>query len=802
MTTLRFKANKKQKLAFKYLFDSVTTEIWYGGWAWWGKSYVWVSWIWMMCNKYPWVRYAFWRKELKRLKQTTLSSYFKFLWDYNIPEEQCWNFNSQDSIIKFKNWSEILLLDLSYMPSDPLYTRLGSLELTWAFVDESAEIDEKAIIILSTRIWRHNNEKYKIIPKLLEWFNPDKWAVFRKFFKPYSEWTLPFYRQFIPALATDNEFIPKSYIEQLEKADEITKQRLLYGNFLYDDTPWRLFDYDKILDLFKPKSPFTTKRYISCDVARQGKDKCVIFVWEGFNVIDYTIFDTSTIPEIIQEIRYYQEKYWVDNQRTIVDEDWVWWWVVDWLWCIGFVNNSTPVSPYWAKQSTFLKRNYANLKTQCYFELARVVNDNIMSIDCEIDVKNSIIEELDIIVQVNLDDDQKIKIISKEEMKEKLWRSPDFWDCLLEWTKILTVKWEKEIQDINIWDVVITPFWCRRVTNKYSRYEHGNIYSLWWKIFATWNHKIYTDKWFKKIDTMTIKDILEEYNLLNLLKWRLKRLFYIMERNIGFREQVSIITETNLSEVKDLRKHYTETYGKKGIEKFKNDTTYTILMEIVSIIKLKILNQYYDENISQYIWRKKWKMMNFIKKYVKVYERIVKKRKNGIEVKSELSGIKKIINLHYERFDIKNLSVIFAELYIYLKQVLQNSAVINVIKNLIIKQKNITSQDYVSYVEKNFQLEKMKNQWHVAQYVVQKKDGIKVYDLEIEWDNCYYANWILVSNCLMMRCYFNLVFEWVEEEPEHPKYKDKEFDLWNWRKATWKELMWEDVSEDNEDSIF
>ncbi|WP_288980871.1 hypothetical protein [uncultured Flavobacterium sp.] len=100
---------------------------------------------------------------------------------------------------------------------------------------------------------------------------------------------------------------------------------------------------------------------------------------------------------------------------------------------------------------------------------------------------------------------------------------------------------------------------------------------------------------------MTIKDILEEYNLLNLLKWRLKRLFYIMERNIGFREQVSIITETNLSEVKDLRKHYTETYGKKGIEKFKNDTTYTILMEIVSIIKLKILNQYYDENISQYI---------------------------------------------------------------------------------------------------------------------------------------------------------------------------------------------------------
>jgi hypothetical protein len=58
------------------------------------------------------------------------------------------------------------------------------------------------------------------------------------------------------------------------------------------------------------------------------------------------------------------------------------------------------------------------------------------------------------------------------------------------------------------------------------------------------------------------------------------------------------------------------------------------------------------------------------------------------------------------------------------------------------------------------------------------------------------------ADTLMMRCYFNLVFEWVEEEPEHPKYKDKEFDLWNWRKTTWKELMWEDISEDNEDSLF
>jgi hypothetical protein len=39
---------------------------------------------------------------------------------------------------------------------------------------------------------------------------------------------LPEYRIFIPALATDNKKLPKTYIEQLKKADEVTQQRLLY----------------------------------------------------------------------------------------------------------------------------------------------------------------------------------------------------------------------------------------------------------------------------------------------------------------------------------------------------------------------------------------------------------------------------------------------------------------------------------------------------------------------------------------------------------------------------------------------
>lgn len=46
------------------------------------------------------------------------------------------------------------------MPSDPMYERFGSLELTDGFIDESGEISEKCIEIILTRIGRQENEKY------------------------------------------------------------------------------------------------------------------------------------------------------------------------------------------------------------------------------------------------------------------------------------------------------------------------------------------------------------------------------------------------------------------------------------------------------------------------------------------------------------------------------------------------------------------------------------------------------------------------------------------------------------------
>ena len=302
--------------------------------------------------------------------KTTVNTYYKMGQAYNIPAKYMWRLDKKYNIIRFDNWSEILLLDCATQPADPLFTRFGSLELTWGFIDEANEIDEQAFTILNTRIARQMNKEYKLTPKLLCTFNPDQWWVKRKFYTPYKSGTLPEDRAFIPSLATDNEFVDPAYIEQLKSTtDEITKQRLLYGNFDWSGEAGKLFRHDEIEDLFETYVEKSDITYISVDVARLGDDKTVICIRKGLECIKIIQYERNTIPEIADRIKDLEQMYYVSRRNIVVDSDWVWWWLADLLrGCTNFVNNSSPYKLE-SEKRWYVIRNYANLKAQCYFKL-------------------------------------------------------------------------------------------------------------------------------------------------------------------------------------------------------------------------------------------------------------------------------------------------------------------------------------------------------------------------------------------------------------------------------------------------
>jgi hypothetical protein len=415
----------KQSEALSYLEDQTTTELLFGGSAGGGKSVLGCFFILKNCLRYEGSRWLMGRSELKNLRETTLNTFFEVCKMQNIISDEHYRFNAQQMNIKFINESEIILKDLYQYPGDPNFDSLGSLEITGAFIDECNQISEKAWNIVKSRI-RFKLDENNIIPKMLGTCNPSKGFLYSRFYKPAKENRLPEERKFIQSLLSDNQYISRHYRENLLALDPITKERLLFGNWEYDDDRTTLMTYNKIQDIFSNNHVRGGEKYITADIARFGNDRTVIMVWLGLKVTHILELIKQPISVIANEISRLKTFQRVGNSNIIVDEDGVGGGVVDILNCKGFVNNSSPIDIDGQKQ------NFVNLKSQCYFKLAELVNANEIFVETDIpEVRNSIVQEMEQVKQKNIDKDGKLSVIPKDKVKERIGRSPDYSDTLM-----------------------------------------------------------------------------------------------------------------------------------------------------------------------------------------------------------------------------------------------------------------------------------------------------------------------------------------------------------------------------------
>lgn len=413
----------KQEHAVYYLKDNETKELIYGGAAGGGKSALGILWLIEQCQTYPGSRWLMGRSKLKALKETTLNTFFEQTTLLGITTQ--FNYNAQSGVIYWNNGSEILLKDLYLYPSDPNFDSLGSLEITGAFIDECNQITYKAWQVVKSRI-RYKIKQFGITPKMLGTCNPAKNWVYSQFYLKDKNGTLDKDKKFIQALPTDNPHLPQSYLESLLSLDENSRQRLYYGNWEYDNDPAKLIDYEKIQNIFTNEFVPSGESFISADIARFGSDKMVINVWKGFRVVEIFTLAKSSITETAQAIKDLALKHSVPLNNIIADEDGVGGGVVDILRCKGFVNNS----------KSMLVENqvvqYQNLKTQCYFKLAEMIQNGEIYVDCKDGtVIDELSKELEQVKRDKIDSDGKLRILPKEKVKELIGRSPDYSDALM-----------------------------------------------------------------------------------------------------------------------------------------------------------------------------------------------------------------------------------------------------------------------------------------------------------------------------------------------------------------------------------
>lgn len=439
----------KQSEAWELFESPDITELGYGGAAGGGKTRLgWYLGI-TISEKYPGARGAVGRKELKTLRITTLAELFTIFSELNYQKDVDYVFDAKDNIIRFANGSEILLLDTAYSPQDPEYTRFGSLPLTWAWIEESNETPEKAKAILKTRVGRKNKftvneETIEVKPFWLETFNPNKGHVYRDYYKPWKENTMPKYRAFVKALPGDNPHLPEAYIENLKRADKVTRERLLNGNFDFDADPTKIMDYEAITDLRTNTIDESEERFMINDIARFGGDKIVLGLFKGLKLYGLCVYTYQGTDETVKLIKDIATEERVPYSRILSDEDGVGGGVIDNLkGTKGFMGNSSPFEIWDTRLNKLVSANFQNLRSQCYFKLAENVNKHKMAINITVFKTNiegytaekalaDLEEELDQVKQKDMSGQStKLTIIPKSEIKEEIGRSPDIADIMM-----------------------------------------------------------------------------------------------------------------------------------------------------------------------------------------------------------------------------------------------------------------------------------------------------------------------------------------------------------------------------------
>jgi phage terminase large subunit len=417
---LSFDPNDKQLVACERWNDTTTVEIVYGGAKYGGKSYLGASLIFGDALIYPETSYFIARKELNDLRKYTLPTIYEVFTDWGLRIDVYASYNGQDNFFECYNGSRVYLIDCKKTPQDPLFERFGSMQMTRGWIEEGGEVEFAAKENLKLSLGRKNNDTYKLPPKLLITCNPKKNWIYTDFYKPFIGRSLPPDRALIQALPDDNIHGNPEYIKGLKNTkDKTIRERLVLGNWEYDDDPNALIPYESILAIFtNDHVPAAGNKFITADVARMGDDKSVIRVWHGLRVIERVVMEKTKVTQTAERIRAIAYKHGIPMMRVLADEDGVGGGVVDILNCKGFLAGSSPVNPKPGE-------NYRNLKSQCCYKLAEMVDQALIyeNMVNEED-RQLLIEDLEQIKKVS-NDETKLEVAGKKEVKAILQRSPD-----------------------------------------------------------------------------------------------------------------------------------------------------------------------------------------------------------------------------------------------------------------------------------------------------------------------------------------------------------------------------------------
>ncbi len=233
------------------------------------------------------------------------------------------------------------------------------------------------------------------------------------------------------------------YVGNLLSQDEATMNQLLKGNWKEVISDLDVYNYASFIGMFENFIACTSQhKFITADIAMMGSNKFIVGYWNGKLLEDIAIVSKSKGNDVVDKIVEFAKKYKVPNNHIIYDADGVGAFVD------GFIKGAVPfhggAQPIKVKDETTERRqkeDYFNLKTQCFYRQGAAVDRGEYRISDEVadrmyddkmTVRQRFMFERKAIKRDKVDEDGKLRVIPKEDMKIKLnGQSPDMMDMMM-----------------------------------------------------------------------------------------------------------------------------------------------------------------------------------------------------------------------------------------------------------------------------------------------------------------------------------------------------------------------------------
>jgi len=258
---------------------------------------------------------------------------------------------------------------------------------------------------------------------------------------------------FVEGKLEDNKKLMKSdptYLARLANQDEEQQSRDLDGNWKFRSAGDDLIKMDDMLAFYAnayQNSGITqetdTTLYATADVALQGGDNFVMWLWQGWHIKDVYVgrFDSKTLVDVVKaklvEWGVEEENFAYDFQGIgqILEGHFP-----D---AVKFINQAAPIAED-RKQEDGIKKLYKDLKSQCAVLTYKMFRDQELSIDKHIldrtfdghgygktKLRDILMKERKCIRRTKESEGKAFQIISKSDMKKIIGHSPDFFESII-----------------------------------------------------------------------------------------------------------------------------------------------------------------------------------------------------------------------------------------------------------------------------------------------------------------------------------------------------------------------------------